>query len=69
MTSRAEAFLAGLTALCRQHQIALYIGGEEDEPRLCLGDLLPGDVPFSAYAFFEDHTKELWRMTATQSFS
>ena len=56
MTSRAEAFLAGLAALCRQHQIALYVGGEYDDPRLCLGDLVPGEKPFSAYAFFEDHT-------------
>ena len=56
MTSRAEAFLAGLAALCRQHQIALAIGGEEDDARLWLGDLLPGAVPFSAYAFFEDQT-------------
>ena len=31
MTSHAEAFLAGLAALCRQHQIALYVGGESDE--------------------------------------
>ena len=56
MTSHAEAFLAGLTALCRQHQIALYVGGEYDDPRLCLGDLMPGEKPFSAYAFVEDHT-------------
>ena len=56
MTSHAEAFLTGLVALCRQHHIALYVGGEYDDPRLCLGDLMPGEKPFSAYAFFEDHT-------------
>ena len=59
MTPKAEAFLAGLVALCRQHQIALLIGGEEDEARLWLVDLTPDTDPFSAYAFCEDHTEEL----------
>ena len=56
MTSHAEAFLKALTALCRQYQITLYVGGDYDDPRLCLGNLMPGELPFSAYAFFEDQT-------------
>jgi hypothetical protein len=56
MSSKGQSFLTALHALCLEHQVMLYVGGDYDYEHLIVADLEAGDIPLRIDEVEDDTT-------------